>query len=40
MDEQEELRELGSSASDGIRFLTVIGQIEGHLVLPSDTKST
>ena len=42
MDEQEQtqLQNLGSAETDGIHFLTVIGQIEGHMVLPSDTKST
>ena len=34
-----ELRELGSSSGQ-IHCLTVIGQIEGHMVLPADTKST
>lgn len=36
----EEIQELGSSRSGSIHCLSIIGQIEGHLVLPEDTKST
>lgn len=39
----EEIKELGSVASDGkhkIYCLTVIGEIEGHNVLPEQTKTT
>ena len=36
----EEIRELGSSKEGSIQCLTIVGQIEGHLVLPEDTKTT
>ena len=36
----EEIQELGSSRSGSIHCLSIIGQIEGHLGLPEDTKST
>ena len=39
----EEIKELGSVSSDGkhkIYCLTVIGEIEGHNVLPEQTKTT
>lgn len=36
----EEIQELGSSQSGSIHCLSIIGQIEGHLTLPEDTKST
>ncbi len=39
----EEIKELGSVASDGkhkIYCLTVIGEIEGHNILPEQTKTT
>ncbi len=35
-----EIRESGASAADGIQILTIIGQIEGHQLLPEDTKTT
>ena len=46
MDENElkQLTELGSAEADGtaaqIHCLTIIGQVEGHQVLPEDSKST
>lgn len=36
----DEIKELGSSRSAGIHCLSIIGQIEGHQVLPDDVKST
>ena len=36
----EEIRELGSAKEGSIQCLTIVGQIEGHLVLPEDTKTT
>ena len=36
----DEIKELGSSRSGGIHCLSIIGQIEGHQVLPEDVKST
>lgn len=36
----DEIKELGSSRSGNIHCLTIVGQIEGHQVLPDDTKST
>lgn len=36
----EEIREQGAAASGGIQVLTIIGQIEGHQILPDDSKST
>lgn len=35
-----EIRESGASAAGGIQILTIIGQIEGHQLLPEDTKTT
>ena len=35
-----EIKELGSSAAASIHCLTIIGQIEGHQVLPEETKTT
>ena len=42
MDEntQKEARELGGVSAGEIHCITIIGQIEGHMMLPSDTKST
>ena len=42
MDEKklEENRDFGGSIVGAIHCITIIGQIEGHLVLPPDTKST
>ncbi len=36
----EEIRELGSSKASAIHCLSIIGQIEGHQLLPDDTKTT
>lgn len=36
----EEIKELGSSKSGSIHCLTIVGQIEGHQLLPDDAKST
>lgn len=40
----EELKEIGSTAANGsegmIHCLSIVGQIEGHQLLPEDTKST
>ncbi len=36
----DEIKELGSSRPGNIHCLTIVGQIEGHQVLPDDTKST
>lgn len=36
----EEIRELGSSRPGNIHCLTIVGQIEGHQILPEDTKTT
>ena len=36
----DEIKELGSSRNGGIHCLSIIGQIEGHQVLPEDVKST
>ena len=35
-----EIRENGACAAGGIQILTIIGQIEGHQLLPEDTKTT
>ena len=40
MEEMKEIKELGSSSSGGIHCLTIVGQIEGHQVLPEDAKTT
>ena len=34
------IKELGSSRQGNIHCLTIVGQIEGHQVLPEDTKTT
>ena len=34
------LRELGGSAAGEIHCITIAGQIEGHVALPPDTKTT
>ena len=39
-DEVNELKELGTSAKATIQCLTIVGQIEGHQILPDDTKTT
>ena len=36
----EEIRELGSSRAQNIHCLTIVGQIEGHQLLPEDVKTT
>lgn len=36
----DEIKELGSSKAGMIHCLTIVGQIEGHQVLPDDTKTT
>ena len=40
MEEIKEIKELGSSSSGSIHCLTIVGQIEGHQVLPEDAKTT
>ena len=37
---RDSITELGTSASGQIHCLTIIGQIEGHQLLPEDSKST
>lgn len=36
----EEIKELGQTRSGGIHCISIIGQIEGHQILPEDIKST
>lgn len=36
----DEIKDMGASRPSEIQVLTIIGQIEGHQVLPEDTKST
>ena len=36
----DEIKELGASKAGSIHCLTIVGQIEGHQVLPEDTKAT
>ena len=36
----EEIKELGSAQKGGIHCLTIIGQVEGHQILPEDSKTT
>ena len=36
----DEIKELGASRQGNIHCLTIVGQIEGHQVLPEDTKTT
>ena len=36
----DELKELGVSAAGSIQCLTIVGQIEGHQLLPEDAKTT
>ena len=36
----EEIRELGQTRQGSIHCLSIIGQIEGHQILPDDVKST
>ena len=40
MEKIKEIKELGSSSSGSIHCLTIVGQIEGHQVLPEDAKTT
>ena len=40
LDEVNEIKELGTSAKATIQCLTIVGQIEGHQILPEDTKTT
>ena len=42
MDENEQntIRELGSSRESRIHVLTIVGQIEGHMLLPEGSKAT
>ena len=39
-EQSENLEQLGTAEAGQIRCVTVIGQIEGHMVLPPDTKTT
>ena len=36
----DEIKELGSSRAQNIHCLTIVGQIEGHQLLPEDVKNT
>lgn len=36
----DEVKELGSSSKASIQCLTIVGQIEGHQILPDDAKAT
>ena len=36
----DEMKELGASTAGAIQCLTIVGQIEGHQLLPEDTKTT
>ena len=36
----DEWKELGARAAGSIQCLTIVGQIEGHQLLPEDTKTT
>lgn len=36
----DEIRELGAAKARNIHCLTIVGQIEGHQILPEDTKTT
>lgn len=38
--ELEQIIKTGSSEGDGIHCITIIGQIEGHYILPQDQKAT
>ena len=40
MDDSKEIKELGASRGGGIQCLTIVGQIEGHQLLPDDVKTT
>ena len=36
----DEIKEFGASRAEGIHCLTIVGQIEGHQLLPEDAKTT
>lgn len=36
----EELQKIGAAAAGSIHCITIIGQVEGHQILPEDSKST
>ena len=36
----DEIKEIGSAKTGTIQCLTIVGQIEGHQILPEDTKTT
>lgn len=36
----DEIKEQGSSKNGAIQCLTIVGQIEGHIILPDDAKTT
>ena len=36
----DELKELAAAKQGSIHCLTIVGQIEGHQILPEDTKAT
>ena len=38
--ENDSIREMGAVESDGIHCISIIGQIEGHYILPQDQKTT
>ena len=38
--EQSSIEAFGTSKTDNVHLITIIGQIEGHYILPSDQKST
>ena len=40
MDEENRIKENGAASLGRIHCITIIGQIEGHVALPSDTKTT
>ncbi len=40
MDDSKEIKEFGASRGGGIQCLTIVGQIEGHQLLPDDVKTT
>lgn len=40
MDNTDQIKEQGASRSGTIQCLTIVGQIEGHQILPEDAKST
>ena len=36
----DEIKELGAVRQSGVHCLTIVGQIEGHQLLPEDAKAT